>query len=672
MSTEVTQQDLALDETPEGWQRRWTLEITHARKQLDKFYSSGEKAIKAYLDEREVRGGDCDETHWTLFTSNVQTKEDMLLGNTPKVSVTRRYADAADDVARVAGTMLERLLNSDIEKDGSPFSMCISYALKDRLLPGLGQGRVRYTAEFEEVAGTPAQLDEAGQETAPAVPQTQRVAYECAETEFAHWRDFLWNADARVWPELRWVAFRNEMGRQALEKRFGAQGKNVPLNAKRHGEEGDKRETPWGRAEVWEIWDRESRKVFWFVQGMPRVLEEKDDPLGLEDFFPCPLPLLATTTTSSLIPRNDYALAQDLYREINEYSTRIKLLSDALRVAGVYDKASGADLSQLLDGSTRNVLVPVDRWAAFAEKGGIRGSIEFLPLEAIAATIAQLDERRSASTQALFQITGMSDIMRGQQVSNGTPGEAQVKARFASVRMQRLQDEVARFATDLQKLKAEVIAKHYSVQSIITQSNIMATPDAPLAMQAAQLIKSNLARYRVEVKPESLALADFAQMQAERTGLLAAMASFFSASAPLVQAMPDAMPFLLQMLQWFVSGLRGASQIEGVLDAAIAAAQRAAQERAANPQAPPPDPKVQAQQMKLQGDAQKAQADMQKEQLKLQNDLTRMQAEVQADAAREATQREENVREAGQKALIGSMTRAMQPQRPGGGMGGKL
>ena len=76
--------------------------------------------------------------------------------------------------------------------------------------------------------------------------------------------------------------------------------------------------------------------------------------------------------------------------------------------------------------------------------------------------------------------------------------------------------------------------------------------------------------------------------------------------------------------------------------------------------------------MKLQGDAQKAQADMQKEQLKLQNDLTRMQAEVQADAAREATQREENVREAGQKALIGSMTRAMQPQRPGGGMGGKL
>src|SRR5262245_24986715 len=380
---QVTQADAGLEETPEGWQRRWVMELQHAKRLLEKFYSSGEAALKAYRDERNTSVDACEETHWNLYTSNTQVKEDMLFGSVPKVAVTRRYADAADDVARVAGEMLERILNADVEKDGSPFSMAIGYALKDRLIPGLGQGRVRYTAELEEVAGQPAQLDEAGQPLAPAVPPTKRVAYECAETEFSHWRDYIWNADARVWPETRWVAYRAEMGRQALVKRFGELGRTVPLNAKRHGaEDGKQQETPWGRAEVWEVWDRESRQVFWVVEGMARVLDIKPDPLQLEGFFPSPLPLLALTTTSSLIPRNDYALAQDIYKEVNEYSTRIALLSDALRVAGVYDKAAGADLSQLLDGSTRNTLIAVDRYAALAEKGGLRGVMDFLPLEA--------------------------------------------------------------------------------------------------------------------------------------------------------------------------------------------------------------------------------------------------------------------------------------------------
>lgn len=663
-TTEVTQADLSLDSSPEGWQRRWSMEIHHAKRQLEKFYTSGEAALKAYRDDREVRAGECDETRWNLFTSNVQTKEDMLLGNTPKVSVARRHADASDDVARVAGEMLERLLNSDIEKDGSPFSACVGYALKDRLLPGLGQGRVRYTAEMEDVPGTPAQVDEAGNVLAPEVPPTQRVAYECAETDYIHWRDFLWNADARVWTnEVRWVAFRAEMGREALERRFGAAGKTVPLNAKRHGTDEDtKRETPWGRAEVWEIWDKESKRVFWVVQGMARVLDEKEDPLGLEGFFPCPCPMLALTTTSSLIPRNDYALAQDLYAEVNEYSTRIKSLSDAIRVAGVYDKAAGVDLSQLLDGSTRNVLIPVDRYAAFAEAGGVRGAIDLLPLESVVAAIAQLDERRRASTEAIYQITGMSDIMRGQQVANGTPGEAQVKARFASVRMQRLQDEVARFATDLQRLKAEVVAKHFAPESIIQQSNVMSTPDAQMAVPAAQLLKTpQAAKYRVEVKPESMALADFAELRSERTELLTAVGSFFSATAPLAQSMPGATPFLLQILQWFVSGLRGAAQIEGVLDAAIAASQRAA---AQPQQQPPADGKLIVQQMKGQQDMAKIQAETQAR-------VVELQAEVQADAMREANQRQENVREATQKAAISALTRSAMPPR-GGGFGGKL
>ena len=71
------------------------------------------------------------------------------------------------------------------------------------------------------------------------------------------------------------------------------------------------------------------------------------------------------------MPKPDYHFAQDLYRSINDLSTRIRMLEDAVKVAGFYDRSAGMDLSNLFDGTVGNKLIPVDKWAAFAEKGGV-------------------------------------------------------------------------------------------------------------------------------------------------------------------------------------------------------------------------------------------------------------------------------------------------------------
>jgi hypothetical protein len=513
---------------------------------------------------------------------------------------------------------------------------------------------VRYAASFETKEVAP-QLDEAGQELAPGYSEEAKTHEEVA-TDYVHWRDFLWSP-ARVWRDVRWVAFKAEMSRQQLVERFGEEvGKVVPLNSKRNADDKEAAPTPWDRADVWEIWDKDERKVFWYVEGYPQTLDEKEDPYGLEGFWPCPRPLSALTTTTSTVPKPEFALAQDLYDEVDELSTRIKLLTDAVRVAGVYDKASDG-VKRLLSDSTHNALYPVENWAMFAEKGGVRGQVDWLPLEPIMAAIAALSERRMVAKDALYEVTGMADIMRGQGGAAGTSAtEQSIKAKFGSVRLQRLQDEFARFASDVQRLKAELVAKHFDAATIVEASNVQQTPDAQLAGPAVELIKSGRSAYRVLVKPEAVALQDFAALKSESMEVLMGMSTFLSAAGPVAQAVPGSMPYLLQMMQWAVSRLRGAASIESVLDAAIAAAEA----QAAQPQQQQPDTKLLSQQMKGQQDMAKVQAE-------LQADLVRTQAEVAADAQREQNQAVWNVREQAAKSQIGQNARAMQP-KPNGGM----
>lgn len=650
---------------PRGWAKRWSTELTAARKKLERWHQQGDKIDKRYRDDREP--GENGETRLNLFTSGTEVKQAILYGQVPKAEVSRRFADAQDDEARVAAESLERLINTDIERTDDTYAIAIQYALEDRLLPGWGQARVRYVVEMEDVPEQPAKLGPDGAELAPLVPATQRKAHEDVEVDYIHWKDQLWSP-ARVWHEVRWWAHKSDMSRSKLVERFGEEvGRAVPLNAPNGKQDEKAQATPWDRAEVWEIWDKESRCVYWYVDGHPTTLDKKYDPLGLAGFFPCPRPMVAGATTSGLVPRPDFVVAQDLYQSIDQLSTRIALLRDAIRVAGVYDKTA-TQVKQLLDptGKVGNQLYPVDNWAMFGEKGGIRGQIDWLPLDQITGALTTLRDVRAGEIEDLYQLTGMSDIMRGQASSpNVTATEQGIKARFGSVRMQRMQDEFARFASDLLRLKAEVIAKHFDAATILERCNCARTPDAAIAPAAVELLKSRFAEYRIVVKPEAVSLTDFAALKQERTEVIGAVAQFLSSAAPLGQASPAAMPFLLEILQWMVSGLRGSSAIEGVLDRAIQAAQQQAQQ----PQAQAPDPKLEATRLKGEMDRQKVQEE-------LQADMVRLQAEVAADAQREQNQANWNVREAVAKQRVTAMGRALQPQpvrplggvKPGGGL----
>ena len=620
-------------DTPEGIAARWSVEMKSAEENSKTWIDSGKTIVKRFLDNRQDMRSEGD-TRVNLFTSNIQTLQALMYGKEPKVDVKRKFADPNDDVARVGGEVLQRMLNTDIERDSDTYATALENCLEDRLIPGLGQARVRYEVEWEEHDPVAAITHaETGAELAPAYTPEATKKEEDVDTDYVHWQDFRWSP-CRTWDEVRWVAFKAPMTKAALKARFPEYGDKVPLQGVKYmnkDENDGMKNDPWSRADVWEIWDKESKKVLWWVRGFDKILDVKDDPLGLDGFFPCPRPLVANCTTTKFMPRADFVMAQDLYDEVDIVSTRITNLERAIAVRGVYDKQSEG-VKRLLSEAVANELIPIDGFEAFKEKGGLAGVMDWMPLEAIVNALQVLRDYRSELMNLLYQVTGMSDIMRGQSTAGATATEQSLKAKFASVRVQRLQNDFARFASDLQALKAEIISKHVDPQTIAMRANIkyLVGSDQQLAQEAIGLIKSDFYQYRIEVKPESVSMADMAAVKEERSEFLMAMSQFLQSSLPLAQAAPWMMPYMLQVLQWTIAGFRGGATIEGVLDQMVLSANQELQKMQSQP--PPPDPKIMAVQAKMQSDQQKAQLDLQKGQVDMQQSAQKSQMELQQKA----------------------------------------
>jgi hypothetical protein len=616
-------------------QQRWNREFAAADKKFRKWHKEAKRVNDIFLGKDitdDTAYGDYQKK-LNLFNSNVVTLMSMLYGNTPKVEIDRTFSDPKDDVARVAALMATRIIQQDIQNAGENLKTILRAALQDRLLGGLGCVRVRYDYEAE-IIEHPAEYHPVTNELLVEAFTEEVIKNERVEEVYTHWKDIKWSP-ARTYNEIRWKAYRSYMTEEELVKRFGEDiAKKIPRTSSGPTET-KKSATDCGeaelQAEIWEIWSKPDRKIFWYCEGMDEIIEEQDDFLNLDGFWCDPPPLIANVTTLEFMPRSDYALAQDLYQEIDKLQTRISLLTDAAKAVGTYDKSEPA-LGRIFTEAVENDLIPVENWAKFAEKGGIDGAISWLPLDAIVEAINVLTVKLNEKIQQLYQVTGMSDLMRGASQPYEAAATSRAKVQFASIRIQALQDEFARFTSDLQSLKLEIIRKHFTEDCIRRQSAIdftdtAQTPNGQALIEAAIgfLKDPEQVKWRITIRPETLAMADYAQLKADRTDYLMAVATFLQSSASLAQMDKNIVPVLLKMLQWGLAGFKGSKDIESVLDEAIDLYTKIA----AQPEPPKPDSELIKAQAKMQEIQMKIQADIQKHQMEIQQDRERHQMEMQ-------------------------------------------
>jgi len=622
----------------------WHDQIETAIKIFDKWEKRGQKVVKRYRDERDAI--EMPRMKFNILWSNIQVLFPALYGRQAKPEVSRRYMDQ-DPVGRLASTMLERVMEYETTQFGD-FDAAMSGAVQDRLLPGRGTAWIRYEPvivnETPEVEGE-MERDESQVYNTVEDP-TERIDAAHSPIDYVYWADFL-HSPARTWDEVWWVARAVYMTKDEGVERFGDVFKNVSLTSSNTDMDGKNpmtaKMTYDKKAMVYEIWNKRTAKVCWIAKGYPQALDERDDPLGLDEFFPCPKPLMATTTTGSMIPVPDFCEYEDQAQELDNLTQRIYLLTKACKAVGVFN-AEFKELARMFSEGVDNKLFPVTAWAAMSEKGGLKGAIDMMDTSQIIITLRELYAAREQVKQSIYEIMGISDILRGSSKAQETLGAQQLKANFGSLRLKSSQGDVARFATDIFKLKAQVICKFYPPELIVEMSGVMNTSDGqdPQMLQAAlqMLSDSTIRDFNIAVEADSLAQID---EQAEKQGAqeaIGAIGVFLREAIPMVTQAPETLPMVSEMLLFLVRRFRAGRGLESAVEKAMKALQDKAD--AAKQQQPSPPPEMmqmqaeqQAEQMRMQAQAQteqmKMQAQAQIEQGKAQLEMQMHQAKVQAE-----------------------------------------
>jgi hypothetical protein len=622
----------------------WYATIMGYERAYKKWEARSDRIVKKYKDDSRYDRN--PNARFNILWSNVQTIQPAIFARLPRPDVSRRFRDN-DPIGRVASMMLERALEFELEHYGD-YKSAMNNAVLDRLLGGRGVSWVRYEPHIvgemaEEADGAPddgyqvtEDTDEAETPEGVENENPERIEYECAPVDYVHWKDF-GHTVARTWEEVTAVWRKVYMTRPALVERFGEDlGYQIPLDTKPDDlKQSYKSNDGVYEAVIYEIWDKETGKVLWLSKSLGKILDERADPLQLENFWPCPKPLYSTLTTDSLEPIPDFVIYQDQARELDTLADRIDGLINALKVRGVYD-ASSSELQRLFSEGENNTLIPVHNWMAFAEKQGMKGAIDLVDITPFANALMSCYQAMEQVKGQIYELMGIADIQRGQTDPNETLGAQIIKSNNAAGRLKTMQHAVVDFATDILRIKAQIICNHFTDETLVSISGAMqlSPQDQQLIPQAIELLRNEAAKnFRIEVTSDSMIYQDEQQEKADRTAFLAAIGQFTQMALPAAAQAPELVPMLMEMLKFGVTAFKAGKQLEGIIDETA----DKFREQAKNAEGQPKPPPVEIQKMQMQ-----QQAEMQKLQMQSQLEQQKMSAQMELEKAKQEYQAQEN------------------------------
>lgn len=666
---------------------KWISELNVSEKAQRGWLDRSKKITKRYRYENSQ---DARERAFAMLWSNTETIKPAVYSRPPVPVVVRRFT-TNDPVARAASQVLEHCLSTSI--DLQDLDGVLRAARDDYVLLARGQSWERYVpthgpevtpkialqiatndageTHYEDDDGATYEDDdvqfgeEEGEPEFYAMGEPYRpVVYEESLTDYVNWEDF-GHSVARTWDEVWFVWRRAYLDRDQLVDRFGDVGKQVPLDwgplqkgAKEAASEYTK------RAAIYEIWDKRTKKVYWISKSWANgPLDERDDPLRLSGFFPCPRPLLGTTSNESVIPVADYVYYQDQAEEIDRLTARLQQLQEAIKVRGFYAASEKTNLNNVFN-TSNNILIPVADWVKVKESGGVQGNIEWFPIEQVVEAAQAVIEQRAQLIQDVYQITGVADILRGMNDPSSTATAERIKGAWGTLRIRTKQKEAIRFARDVLRIKAEVIAEHFDIDTLKAMSGIE-LPTAEEKAQAQALYDQGAAQYQmvaqqaqasgqqpppppevpeeiakvlgsptwedvvgllrdnarrqfaVDVESDSTIEPDEAEQKAQALEFLGAVGQFIQQAGAAVAAQPRIAPLMGEMIKFGARQFRAGRELEDILDRTIddlIGNGAAGQEQQAAPDKTPVEVasiNLQRERIKQQGESQRATMDAQ-------------------------------------------------------------
>ena len=423
----------------------WKNRLATAKKKWNEYHELVKEIRKYYINKSK-------NNKQNIFWSSIETLKPFIYFKAP-VPYVERKSKQNNPVEAAACQILEKALIWDLEQQD--FDGVIKYARNDYLISGLGLTYEKFEPKIEQVVTQMQDVDPITGEMISIDTVAEVMTDAKVTTNYIDPHDIIVDTtNVKVWEDVEWVAQSIKMTKQEVIDQFGEKYAEKLLDGTIELEKDKESETT-----VYRIWDKKKKQLLYVSEVLDEFLRVDDDFLKIDGFFPFPKPVFATLDNHGVIPTPDYTEIKCMLDELDGVNKRMKMTMQALKVTGAYD-SSFSDLKNMLDAENR--LIAVSDFDKIREKGGIDGFVGFMPIGQYIDALQALSERRNQLIQAIYEITGVSDIMRGNSDPQETATAVTKKTNFGTLRNQDRQNDFQRYLTDVLKIKAEVICEQFT------------------------------------------------------------------------------------------------------------------------------------------------------------------------------------------------------------------
>lgn len=487
---------------------------------------------KIAMDAAQTRQGDTDDKGKKgdpIWWSNLKITIGAVFSRQPKPDVRRRVTDSRSD--KNIALAVERAITYN--QDTTSFADHSNRAVWEFLAAGLGQTRVYMKLEMGEtpalnpVDGTQVFNDD-------GTPLMKKfIASRELALDYTPWDLFFWEP-CKDWDACGWIGFGRWMSKREIEEEFdveigrdGAGGFDTKGSTDDSNKKPDKdKYTPLML--VVEFHDKKRRELVTVCEGYPEVLKREPDQLKLKGFFPCPRPMMLNIQSGELTPCPEYFYIQAKCEEIDRLTERCRGIIKGIKDIGFYD-ASFIELADLMEQSD-GARIPVINLMQKLQSVNLDRVMVTEDIKSKVETLVQLVNELARARVSLFELTGISDIVRGASKASETYGAQEIKERWANVRLFEKMREISYHFRDVFRIMGELISEHFTPEQLSAQSGIEITPEM------AEVLKSDLSRcYAIDIEADSTIAQDEQQDKTERNEFLTAVTNAVGTLSPMVQ-----------------------------------------------------------------------------------------------------------------------------------------
>ena len=481
-----------------------------------------------------------------------------------------------------AASVMEKALEIVVGDEAS--HEAVKAACRDMLLPGRGICRVRWKPILKQVPVEDPVMGGPLQNPLTGEPQMKDAKiWETVDDEYVFWEDILLDP-VRQHGDVEWIAFRHLFAEKALTSEFGDSPKlkeyqdanklsellkwteesaaKSPVGGGPSPKTAGKLDTVVRKAMVWEIWNRSTREVLWIIrEGGGCALRVDPDVLGLEGFYPIPKPIYAVVTTDTMIPKAFYDLYAHLAADLDDTSRRISDLTAKIKVRGGYN-AANKDIANLLTADDGKLL-PVD--GVDLMSGGLQNHIWLVPILEWVNALKELYMSRDQQKNAIYEIIGIADIIRGATNPYETATAQRMKGTVGSGRMQGVQVGVANFVRDLMRLKSDIIARNFDAETLTRMTGENVTPSV------MDILRNDFTRFcSIDIETDSTVQADEATEKEANAQIMQVIGGTMTAAGGLLNAgllpPPMIINMTLEMIKMLLHPIRHSRGVVDMID----------------------------------------------------------------------------------------------------------